>query len=79
MLNVIMLSVMAPILQLGVTKKVSKDVACILSYNQGTRTKGERLGSVDFFIKIACFCKKGEKFSIVKAADLNELVQGGQM
>ncbi len=38
----------------------------------------ERANTVDLLIKVACFCKK-VMFTMPKAADLNEQVQGGQL
>ncbi len=53
-----------------------KDIEC----NQGILTKREgRLSTVDLLIKVACFVKEVKIFSIQKGADLNWLVQGGQL
>ncbi len=38
-----------------------------------------RVRTVDLLIKIGCFIKKKNLVSVWKAADLNSLVQGGQL
>jgi len=37
------------------------------------------LSTVDLLVKVACFVNKNIMFAISKAADLNKLVQGGQL
>ncbi len=39
----------------------------------------ERLSTVDLLIKMGCFVKKENLVPVWKAADLNSLVQGGQL
>jgi hypothetical protein len=39
----------------------------------------ERFSTVDLLTKVPCFAKKMNRFSIEKAAGLNQLVKGGQM
>jgi hypothetical protein len=47
---------------------------------QGILTEGGRDSTVDLFIKTACFVKKTYiTFSWLKGADVNLLVQGGQL
>jgi len=40
---------------------------------------GGRLSTVDLLIKVACFVQNVNNIFNVKGADLNKLVQGGQL
>jgi hypothetical protein len=45
----------------------------------GNTNLGVRLSTVDLLTKVACFVKNEIIFSIEKGADLNYLLQGGQL
>ncbi len=45
---------------------------------QGALTKG-KFSEVDLLVKIACFVRKENTFTVTKAADHNLTVQGGQL
>ncbi len=51
---------------------------CLPLKNQGTLTEGGRLSTIDL-IRVVCLVKKKIMFKISKAADLNKLVQEGQL
>jgi hypothetical protein len=45
----------------------------------GNTNWGERLGTVDLLFKVACFVNNVNHIFNIKGADLNKLVQGGQL
>jgi hypothetical protein len=46
--------------------------------DQGILTEGE-LSTIDLIMKVACFAKNVNNVINIKRADINNLVQGGQL
>jgi hypothetical protein len=49
------------------------------SFSQGMLTEVELFSTVDLLVKVACVVIKQITFAMSKRADLNNLVQGGQL